>query len=155
MASIFVCYYITLLLFPGILAEVQNCTLGLWTPVLLIATFNLTDFIAKWLTLIHIRWPPILLLCCSAARVVLVPLVVLCVSPSPAHPVLSRNTVVWAMLFSVLLGLSNGYFGSLPLINLSPEVKQEEDKELAGKFCTFFLRCIFACHVSAPSLQGL
>jgi len=133
MAAIFICYYITLLLFPGILVLVQNCTLGSWSPVLIVAAFSLTDFIAKWATLVHVSWHPKSLLACSVSRVVLVPLVILCVSPSPSHPFLSHNTVVWALLFTVLLGLTNGYFGSLPLINLSPEVKREGDRELAGQ----------------------
>ena len=67
-------------------------------------------------------------------RVIFIPLVLLCVSPSPTHPVLGSNVVVWAVLFTLFLGFSNGYFGSLPLIHLSAHVKQDENKELAGEF---------------------
>lgn len=45
--AIFVCYMVTLMLFPGLVSEVWYNPIGDWTPVLLVAVFNLTDFIAK------------------------------------------------------------------------------------------------------------
>lgn len=45
--AIFVAYVVTLMLFPGIISEVQYDPIGTWTPVLLVAVFNLTDLIAK------------------------------------------------------------------------------------------------------------
>ncbi len=132
MGAIFITYFVTLLLFPGLLAEVQDCSLGSWTPVLLIAIFNLIDFIAKWLALLYGKWSPKQLLVASIGRIILVPLILLCVVPSPAHPIMGRYVLVWAGLFSLMLGLSNGYLGSLPLINASSQVKRPEDKELAG-----------------------
>ena len=71
----------------------------------------------------------------SFLRVVLIPLVLLCVSPSPSHPVFGNSVLVWAAMFSFFLGLSNGYAGSLPMINVADEVSSERDKELAGQSC--------------------
>ena len=68
----------------------------------------------------------------SILRVVLIPLILLCVSPSPAHPVLSNGVLGWAVIFTFTLGLSNGYFGSLPMINVSQQVENPRHRELAG-----------------------
>ncbi len=130
--AIFSTYFVTLLLFPGLLSEVQSCHLGSWAPILIIAIFSTTDFIAKWFALLPLRWSPRQLLAASASRIVLIPLVLLCVSPSPSHPVLGGYAIVWAGLFTLVLGLSNGYFGSLPLIVVSAHVKDKKDRELAG-----------------------
>lgn len=47
MASIAVTYFITLCLFPGLESEIRNCTLGEWLPILIMAVFNLSDFVGK------------------------------------------------------------------------------------------------------------
>ena len=128
----FFTYYFTLLVFPGLISDVLDCSLDTWTPVLLIAIFSFGDFATRWLALLPIRWSPRQLLVASLCRIPLVPLIIMCVSPSPLHPLLGENAVVWAALFTLLLGLSNGYLGSLPLIVVSAHVKDDRDKELAG-----------------------
>lgn len=138
--AVFAGYFVTLLLFPGLVAEVQNCTLGSWTPILLIAIFNYTDFIAKYLALIPIRWSPKMLLVGSAVRIVLIPLIVMCVTPSPSSPVFGDTVIYLAGAFVLVLGLSNGYFGSLPLITAPKHVKDDRNKELAG-----VLMCLECC----------
>lgn len=132
--AIFINYFVTLLLFPGLLLKVQNCMLGSWTPVFLVAIFNYVDFVAKWLALLPVMWSPKQLLVGSSCRILLIPLVILCVSPSPSHPILGSNVVLWAGLFTFLLALSNGYFGSLPLIIVSAHVKVKNNRELAGGY---------------------
>jgi len=47
MAFICIVYFVTLSLFPGIESEIVSCRLGSWMPVVLIAVFNLFDFIGK------------------------------------------------------------------------------------------------------------
>lgn len=47
MLSIAVTYSITLCLFPGLESEIQNTTLGEWFPILIMATFNMSDFVGK------------------------------------------------------------------------------------------------------------
>lgn len=47
MLSIAVTYFITLCLFPGLESEIRNCTLGEWYPILIMAIFNLSDFVGK------------------------------------------------------------------------------------------------------------
>ena len=132
MVAIFVNYVITLLIFPGLLSEIRYDPIGDWAPVILITIFNLTDFIAKWAALIKIRWTSTRLMLVGFLRLILIPLVILCVTPSPCNPVLVAGVIGWAVVFTSALGLSNGYFGSLPMINVSSEVKREKDRELAG-----------------------
>lgn len=47
MLSIAVTYSITLCLFPGLESEIKNPTLGEWLPILIMATFNMSDFVGK------------------------------------------------------------------------------------------------------------
>ena len=65
-------------------------------------------------------------------RFLLVPPILLLVSPSPSQPVISSGTLVWAILLVALLGFSSGYFGSLPMIVFSRQVKNAQHLELAG-----------------------
>lgn len=47
MLSIAVTYFITLCLFPGLESEIRHCILGEWLPSLIMAVFNLSDFVGK------------------------------------------------------------------------------------------------------------
>lgn len=47
MLSIAVTYFITLCLFPGLESEIRNATLGEWLPILIMAVFNMSDFVGK------------------------------------------------------------------------------------------------------------
>ena len=86
----------------------------------------------QWLALLPPHWSPTKLMVASLLRVVLVPLLLLCVAPSPSSPVISSGVAVWAIIFTLILGISNGYFGSLPMINVSAEVDNPQHKELAS-----------------------
>lgn len=74
-------------------------------------------------------WRGTHLLACSCLRAVFIPLFILCVYPSgtPAlrHP-------AWPCIFSLLVGISNGYFGSVPMILAAGNVGPTQ-RELAGK----------------------
>lgn len=45
--SVFVSYFITLLVFPGLVSLIQYCDIKDWTPILLVTMFNIPDLIAK------------------------------------------------------------------------------------------------------------
>ncbi|XP_064449421.1 equilibrative nucleoside transporter 4 isoform X1 [Mirounga angustirostris] len=128
MLSIAVTYFITLCLFPGLESEVRHCVLGEWLPILIMAVFNLSDFVGKILAALPMDWRGTHLLACSCLRVVFIPLFILCVYPSgtPAlrHP-------AWPCVFSLLMGISNGYFGSVPMILAAGKVSPKQ-RELAG-----------------------
>ncbi|XP_068824988.1 equilibrative nucleoside transporter 4 isoform X2 [Capricornis sumatraensis] len=132
MLSIAVTYFITLCLFPGLESEIRHCVLGEWLPILLMAVFNLSDFVGKILAALPVDWRGTHLLACSCLRVVFIPLFILCVYPSgtPAlrHP-------AWPCVLSLLMGISNGYFGSVPMILAAGKVGPKQ-RELAGNTMT-------------------
>nr|XP_031532600.1 equilibrative nucleoside transporter 4 [Vicugna pacos] len=132
MLSIAVTYFITLCLFPGLESEIRHCILGEWLPILIMAVFNLSDFVGKILAALPMDWRGTHLLACSCLRVVFIPLFILCVYPSgtPAlrHP-------AWPCVLSLLMGISNGYFGSVPMILAAGKVSPRQ-RELAGNTMT-------------------
>jgi solute carrier family 29 (equilibrative nucleoside transporter) protein 4 len=62
-------------------------------------------------------------------RALLVPLMLLCAAPRH-HPIISGE--VWAFSLSAILGVTNGVFGSVPMI-LAPAMVAEGQRELAGE----------------------
>ncbi|XP_078126571.1 equilibrative nucleoside transporter 4 isoform X1 [Sander vitreus] len=132
MLSIAVTYSITLCLFPGLESEIRNPTLGEWLPILIMATFNMSDFVGKILAALPYDWSGGRLLFFSCLRVVFIPLFVMCVYPASA-PTLSHPA--WPCLFSLLMGVTNGYFGSVPMIQAAGKVPPEQ-RELAGNTMT-------------------
>ncbi|KAM7372311.1 hypothetical protein PAMP_009488 [Pampus punctatissimus] len=132
MLSIAVTYSITLCLFPGLESEIRNSTLGEWLPILIMATFNMSDFVGKILAALPYDWSGGRLLFFSCLRVVFIPLFVMCVYPVSA-PTLSHPA--WPCLFSLLMGVTNGYFGSVPMIQAAGKVPPEQ-RELAGNTMT-------------------
>nr|XP_034987317.1 equilibrative nucleoside transporter 4 isoform X2 [Zootoca vivipara] len=132
MLSIAMTYFITLCLFPGLESEIRNCTLGEWLPILIMAIFNLSDFVGKILAALPYDWRGTHLLIYSCLRVVFIPLFIMCVYPSGkptfGHP-------AWPCVFSLLMGITNGYFGSVPMILAAGKVSPEQ-RELAGNTMT-------------------
>ncbi|MEE6497769.1 hypothetical protein FKM82_002840 [Ascaphus truei] len=132
MLSIAVTYFITLCLFPGLESEIRNCTLGEWLPILIMAIFNLSDFVGKILAALPYDWRGSHLLICSSVRVIFIPLFIMCVYPNE-KPTFSHPA--WPCIFSLLMGISNGYFGSVPMILAAGQVNPEQ-RELAGNTMT-------------------
>ncbi|XP_051570777.1 equilibrative nucleoside transporter 4 isoform X1 [Myxocyprinus asiaticus] len=132
MISIAVTYFITLCLFPGLESEIRNVTLGEWLPILIMAIFNISDFVGKILAAVPYDWNGTRLLFCSCVRIVFIPLFIMCVypvqKPTFSHP-------AWPCIFSLLMGITNGYFGSVPMIYAAGKVAPEQ-RELAGNIMT-------------------
>lgn len=84
------------------------------------------------------EWSGGRLLFFSCLRVVFIPLFVMCVYPASA-PTLSHPA--WPCLLSLLMGVTNGYFGSVPMIQAAGKVPPEQ-RELAGEnFLSLCLSC--------------
>ncbi|XP_039767002.1 equilibrative nucleoside transporter 4 isoform X4 [Ornithorhynchus anatinus] len=132
MLSIAMSYFITLCLFPGLESEIRNCTLGEWLPILIMAIFNLSDFVGKILAALPYDWRGTHLLIYSCLRVIFIPLFIMCVYPN-GKPTFSHPA--WPCIFSLLMGISNGYFGSVPMILAAGKVSPEQ-RELAGNTMT-------------------
>ncbi|CAG0901320.1 unnamed protein product [Darwinula stevensoni] len=128
MISLSMAYFVTLSLFPGIESEILSCSLKSWMPVLLMAAFNLTDFLGKVLAGIPYPWRARQLMLASVCRIVFIPLMLMCASPR-ASPLIPGTGP--PILFSLALGLTNGVFGSLPMILAASKVP-DDLKELAG-----------------------
>ncbi|XP_042560183.1 equilibrative nucleoside transporter 4 [Clupea harengus] len=132
MLSIAITYFITLCLFPGLESEIRNPTLGEWLPILIMAVFNMADFVGKILAALPYEWNGSRLLFFSCLRVVFIPLFIMCVypvqSPTLGHP-------AWPCIFSLFMGITNGYFGSVPMIQAAGKVAPEQ-RELAGNTMT-------------------
>ncbi|CAG5073500.1 Similar to slc29a4: Equilibrative nucleoside transporter 4 (Danio rerio) [Cotesia congregata] len=132
MASIGVAYFVTLCLYPGIVSEIISCKFESWMPVILMAAFNGADLLGKILASISYEWTRTQLVYFSIARILLIPLFLLCAIPRHA-PILSSE--IYPLLFSWLLGLTNGIVGSVPMIQ-APSKVPEEHRELAGNIMT-------------------
>ncbi|XP_043251872.1 equilibrative nucleoside transporter 4 isoform X2 [Colletes gigas] len=132
MSSIGVAYCVTVCLYPGIMSEIISCKLESWMPVILMAAFNVFDVLGKQLALIPYEWKRNQLLYFASVRIVLIPLFLLCALPRGA-PILAGEG--YPLLFSCLLGVTNGIVGSVPMIQ-APAKVPEGLRELAGNIMT-------------------
>ncbi|XP_076434974.1 equilibrative nucleoside transporter 4-like isoform X2 [Babylonia areolata] len=132
MLAIGLAYFVTLCLFPGIESQVISCRLGTWMPVIMMATFNVSDVIGKVLASIPYDWSRARLVLCTFCRVLCVPLLMFCATPR-RYPVIPGEA--WPIVFSLILGLTNGYFGSVPII-LAPSHVPDEQREICGNIMT-------------------
>ena len=73
-------------------------------------------------------WPAGRLVISTLCRLLLVPLLMLCAAPR-GNPFISREP--WPIALSAVLGVTNGYFGSVPMI-LAPSKVPDHQKELTG-----------------------
>lgn len=134
MISIACTYLVTLALFPGIESEMINCQWREWLPIVIMALFNIFDALGKILALVayHMLTPIQLFICCLL-RVIYIPLMILCILPKQAA---FFSNLFWQFFYSSTLGLTNGYFGSVPMIR-APMNIIEERKELTGNLMMF------------------
>ncbi|CAF0915334.1 unnamed protein product [Adineta steineri] len=127
-------YFVTLSLFPGVESEMINCQWRESLPIILMALFNIFDVFGKIFALAtHHILSPMKLLLCSLVRFIYIPLMILCILPKRS-PLLSN--IFWQFFLSSTLGLTNGYFGSVPMIR-APVTIIEERKELTGNLMMF------------------
>ncbi|KAK7076153.1 hypothetical protein SK128_005415 [Halocaridina rubra] len=132
MLSIALAYFVTLCLYPGIETEVVSCRLRSWMPVIMMAVFNLFDFIGKILASLPYDWTRRQLVGGSVMRIILVPVMMMCAAPRHSPVIPGEAT---PLLVSAVLGLSNGVLGSVPMI-LAPTKVEDEHRELTGNIMT-------------------
>lgn len=129
MISICLVYFATLCLYPGIASEIISCRLGSWMPILMMAIFNGADLFGKMLAASSWHWTASRLVRCSVIRLVMIPLMLMCATPR-SHPVFSSE--IFAFTFALVLGLSNGVLGSVPMIQAASKV-DDRHRELTGE----------------------
>lgn len=132
MLTIAMAYFVTLCLYPGIESEIMSCRLGSWMPVIMMALFNLFDFIGKILASIPYDWTRRQLLWGSSFRIIIIPMMMLCAVPR-LHPIIPGEAI--PLLTSALLGVTNGIVGSVPMI-LAPTKVPDELREITGNIMT-------------------
>ncbi|XP_069687819.1 equilibrative nucleoside transporter 4 [Periplaneta americana] len=132
MLSIGLAYFVTLCLYPGIESEIISCKFGNWMPVILMAVFNAADLVGKVLASVPYDWSRTQLIVFAWLRTLLVPLLLLCATPR-GNPLIPGEG--YPMLFSLLLGVTNGLVGSVPMIQ-APSRVSEEHRELTGNIMT-------------------
>ncbi|XP_058792732.1 equilibrative nucleoside transporter 4 [Phymastichus coffea] len=132
MTSIGIAYFVTLCLYPGIISEIISCRFGSWMPVILMTSFNGADLTGKMLATLPVQWTRSQLMNFSCARFLMIPLFLMCAIPRRA-PVLSNE--LFPVILSVILGITNGIVGSVPMVQ-APSKVSEEYRELAGNIMT-------------------
>ena len=85
-------------------------------------------------------------------RIILIPLLILCTLP---HQSSLLQGEFLPLILTTLLGLSNGLFGSLPII-LAPGSVRDAERELVGNLMTFSYCCgLTIGSLLAYGLQGV
>jgi hypothetical protein len=124
----FVLFFVTLALFPGLASEIPSSNnYGSWMPVIIVTLFNVFDFVGRFITRWHwanrlrFKW----LWTGSLARLVFIPLLILCVKPRWIDNDMIAFAIVSVFAFSV------GYLGGISMM-LGPQRVPEQYRERAG-----------------------
>ncbi|KAK7902201.1 hypothetical protein WMY93_018970 [Mugilogobius chulae] len=147
--SVFYVFCISITIFPAVSSGIQSVhrdsgspwTTTYFTPLTSFLLYNVADFCGRQATAwLQVPGPtsrvlPALVLC----RTVLVPLLMFCNYQPRDH----LHTVwfthdAYPIVFNSLLGLSNGYLGTLPMI-YGPKVVSRDLAEATGVVMSFFL----------------
>uniref|UniRef100_A0A803JSA4 Solute carrier family 29 member 1 (Augustine blood group) n=2 Tax=Xenopus tropicalis TaxID=8364 RepID=A0A803JSA4_XENTR len=144
--SVCLVFAVTIGIFPAVTADVKSTIAGeskwgiYFIPVSCFLLFNLFDWAGRSLTVLTM-WPgqdskllPLLV----AARLVFLPLFMLCnVSPRTYLPVLLAHDA-WYICIMILFAVSNGYLASLCMC-FGPKKVGVHEAETAGAIMAFFL----------------
>uniref|UniRef100_A0A3B4BV63 Solute carrier family 29 member 1a n=1 Tax=Pygocentrus nattereri TaxID=42514 RepID=A0A3B4BV63_PYGNA len=143
-----VCFVFTITIgtFPAVTVEVRSTVAdgGAWEtyfiPVSCFLLFNVMDWAGRSLTAVCMWpgkdsvWLPVLVI----ARLVFVPLFVLCnVQPRHYLPVVFAHDA-WYIIFMIIFSFSNGYLASLCMC-FGPKKVAQHEAETAGAIMAFFL----------------
>lgn len=147
--SVFYVFFVSIMVFPAVSSGIQSIhqdsgdpwTTTYFVPLTSFLLYNVADFCGRQATAwLQVPGPtsrvlPALVLCRSA----IVPLLMFCNYQPRDH----LQTVFFAhdafpVVFNCLLGLSNGYLGTLPMI-YGPKVVPRELAEATGVVMSFFL----------------
>ncbi|KAI2658961.1 Equilibrative nucleoside transporter 1 [Labeo rohita] len=161
--SVCFAFTITIGLFPAVTADIKSTIAngGKWEqyfiPVSCFLLFNVFDWMGRSLTAVCM-WPgkdSKLLPGLLVARVIFVPLFMLCnVQPRYNLPVYFAHDG-WFIGFMILFAFSNGYLASLCMC-FGPKKVDPSEAETAGTIMAFFLSLGLACGASLSFLfRGL
>lgn len=139
-------FTVTIGVFPAVTAKVESSIAGTspwvkyFTPVSCFLTFNVFDWLGRSLTAITM-WPgkdsrllPSLVL----ARLVFIPLLLLCNIKSHRYLAVVFEHDAWFFIFMAAFAFSNGYLASLCMC-FGPKKVKPDEAETAGAIMAFFL----------------
>lgn len=148
-SCVFYVFFISIIIFPTLsssIASVNKSTGSIWTnkyftPFTCFLMYNFADWCGRQVTVwIQIPgpkskfFPAVILL-----RTVFIPLFVFCnYQPRTHSDIVLFQHDAYPVIFISLVGISNGYLGSLAMI-YGPKVVPKELAEAAGVMMTFFL----------------
>nr|AKN21620.1 slc29a-2 [Schmidtea mediterranea] len=132
MIAMFLAYFVTLSVFPGVVTDIESRKWKETFPLFVMLVFNISDFIGKICTSIFRKTKGICLFICSLSRILLIPLIIICIIPHNA-PVIYGD--FWVLFLISILGLSNGYFGCQPMLQ-APQIVKDNQKEVSGNLMT-------------------
>ncbi|XP_029925984.1 equilibrative nucleoside transporter 3 [Myripristis murdjan] len=147
--SVFYVFFVSIAVFPAVSSGIQSVhkdTGSPWTttyfvPLTSFFLYNAADFCGRQSTAwLQVPGPtsrvlPMLVLC----RTVLIPLFMFCnFQPRNHLRTVLFPSDLYPVVFNCLLGLSNGYLGTLPMI-YGPKVVPRELAEATGVVMSFFL----------------
>jgi len=122
-------FFITLMIFPGIISEIKSTTPSLqedWFPIILITLFNVFDLagriIAKFVQISKYQ----LLSFFTFSRFVFLPLFIL-----------NLNNDFFPILFMIIFATSNGYIATICMMH-APTLVDINEKEVTGIFMCLF-----------------
>ncbi|XP_036271387.1 equilibrative nucleoside transporter 1 [Pipistrellus kuhlii] len=139
-------FTVTIGLFPAVTSDVKSSIAGdsawghYFIPVSCFLTFNVFDWLGRSLTTITMwpgkdsRWLPSLVL----ARLVFVPLLLLCNVHPRQYPIVVFKHDAWFIFFMAAFAFSNGYLASLCMC-FGPKKVEPAEAETAGAIMAFFL----------------
>ncbi|XP_057968434.1 equilibrative nucleotide transporter 8 [Malania oleifera] len=127
-------YTVTLSIFPGFIADdLESELLQDWYPILLIAIYNVSDFIGKSLTALHLLKSIRKATWACIGRLLFYPLFTGCL-----HGPRWLKSEVPVVLLTSMLGLTNGYLTSVAMI-LAPKSVPATEAEISAIVMAVFL----------------
>jgi solute carrier family 29 (equilibrative nucleoside transporter), member 1/2/3 len=113
MLSCFMTFTVTYLMYPGVMIAVDSASA--WYTTLIMAVYNFGDLFGRLMSMWKRLWIPRKAVLISAfVRIIFIPLLVLC-----ARRVIHSQAA--AYVFTILMGVSNGFIGTLTMV-YSPEM---------------------------------
>jgi len=150
--SVFICFFVTLAVFPAITVLVKSTGHGnQWSdkyfiPVGCFLVFNIGDYVGRMLASI-VKWPQathggsLIILIVSVVRIAFIPLFLLCNAAPHSRSVtdvyIPSDTAY--LIFMVIFSISNGYIGSIAMMYGPKMLQNGVDQGRAASFLVSFL----------------
>ncbi|KAM4607596.1 equilibrative nucleoside transporter 3 isoform 1-T2 [Polymixia lowei] len=147
--SVFYVFFVSIMVFPAVSSGIQSVhkdsgspwTTTYFVPLTSFFLYNVADFCGRQATAwLQVPGPtsralPIMVMC----RTILVPLLMFCnYQPRDHLQTVLFTSDLYPVIFNCLLGLTNGYLGTLPMI-YGTKVVPRELAEATGVVMSFFL----------------